>query len=100
MSLEKFHKEDNVSLDVAKALLDFGILTPTMYFPLIVSEALMVEPTKFSRVRLSMMQSLHLERFMTQCQFTCLFLLHVTTPMRRLDEVKAAKSQFLKIRVS
>ena len=47
MSLEKFHKENNVSaLDVAKALLDFGIHPPTMYFPLIVSEALMVEPTE------------------------------------------------------
>ena len=47
MSLEKFHKDSHVSaLDVAKALLDYGIHPPTMYFPLIVDEALMVEPTE------------------------------------------------------
>ena len=34
------------ALDVAKRLLDFGIHPPTMYFPLIVHEALMVEPTE------------------------------------------------------
>ncbi|MQG88153.1 MAG: glycine dehydrogenase subunit 2 [SAR202 cluster bacterium] len=33
-------------LDIAKRLLDFGIHAPTMYFPLIVEEALMVEPTE------------------------------------------------------
>lgn len=34
------------AMDVAKALLDNGIHPPTMYFPLIVHEALMVEPTE------------------------------------------------------
>ncbi len=34
------------AMDVAKRLLDFGIHPPTMYFPLIVHEALMVEPTE------------------------------------------------------
>ena len=34
------------AMDAAKALLDYGIHPPTMYFPLIVSEALMVEPTE------------------------------------------------------
>ena len=34
------------ALDIAKRLLDFGIHAPTMYFPLIVKEALMVEPTE------------------------------------------------------
>ena len=33
-------------MDIAKALLDYGIHPPTMYFPLIVHEALMVEPTE------------------------------------------------------
>ena len=33
-------------MDVAKALLDRGIHAPTMYFPLVVEEALMVEPTE------------------------------------------------------
>ena len=34
------------TLDVAKRLLDFGVHAPTVYFPLIVDEALMIEPTE------------------------------------------------------
>src|SRR5439155_20730990 len=34
------------TLDVAKRLLDFGVHAPTVYFPLIVEEALMIEPTE------------------------------------------------------
>ena len=47
ITLEKEAKEQNVSaLDIAKALLDCGIHPPTMYFPMIVHEALMAEPTE------------------------------------------------------
>jgi glycine dehydrogenase subunit 2 len=47
LSLEELKKEKGVSaLDVAKAMLDYGIHPPTMYFPLIIPEALMVEPTE------------------------------------------------------
>lgn len=47
MSLEDEKKELEVSaMDIAKALLDYGIHPPTMYFPLIVHEALMIEPTE------------------------------------------------------
>ena len=46
MTLEDLKHDINVSaMDIAKALLDYGIHPPTMYFPLIVHEALMVEPT-------------------------------------------------------
>ena len=34
------------ALDVCKRLIDYGIHPPTMYFPLIVEEALMIEPTE------------------------------------------------------
>ena len=37
---------DVTALDVAKRLIDYGIHPPTMYFPLIVDEALMIEPTE------------------------------------------------------
>ena len=40
------HDTGVTAMDVAKRLLDFGIHPPTMYFPLIVHEALMVEPTE------------------------------------------------------
>ncbi|MBO6055160.1 MAG: aminomethyl-transferring glycine dehydrogenase subunit GcvPB [Oscillospiraceae bacterium] len=47
MDLKKLKDETGVSaMDVAKRLLDFGIHPPTMYFPLIVHEALMLEPTE------------------------------------------------------
>lgn len=47
MSLADLKKETGVTAkDVAKAMLDCGMHAPTMYFPLIVEEALMVEPTE------------------------------------------------------
>ena len=47
LTLDKYKKETGVSaLDVAKSLIDYGMHPPTMYFPLIVHEALMLEPTE------------------------------------------------------
>lgn len=47
LSLKKVHDETGVSaLDIAKAMIDCGIHPPTMYFPTIVEEALMFEPTE------------------------------------------------------
>ena len=47
LDLSNFKKETGVSaLDVAKTLIDYGMHPPTMYFPLIVHEALMLEPTE------------------------------------------------------
>lgn len=47
LGLARFKDETGVSaLDVAKSLIDRGIHPPTMYFPLIVHEALMFEPTE------------------------------------------------------
>ncbi|HXZ89633.1 MAG TPA: aminomethyl-transferring glycine dehydrogenase subunit GcvPB [Candidatus Dormibacteraeota bacterium] len=47
LSASKLVKETGISaLQVAKRLLDFGIHPPTVYFPLIVEEAMMVEPTE------------------------------------------------------
>ncbi|MCD8117527.1 MAG: aminomethyl-transferring glycine dehydrogenase subunit GcvPB [Oscillospiraceae bacterium] len=47
LDLSSYKKETGVSaLDVAKSLIDYGMHPPTMYFPLIVHEALMLEPTE------------------------------------------------------
>ncbi len=47
LTLEGLKHETGVSaMDIAKGLLDYGIHPPTMYFPLIVHEALMLEPTE------------------------------------------------------
>jgi glycine dehydrogenase subunit 2 len=81
------------TLDIAKRLLDFGFHAPTIYFPLIVSEALMIEPTE-SESRETM------DRFIAAMkQIACearqdpgvLKSAPHLTPVRRLDEVKAVK---------
>ena len=46
LSATKQKKRGVAGLDIAKRLLDFGIHAPTMYFPMIIDEALMVEPTE------------------------------------------------------
>ena len=47
LSASNLKRDHGVSaLDVAKRLIDYGIHPPTMYFPLIVDEALMIEPTE------------------------------------------------------
>ncbi len=46
LSAEKQKKRGAKALDIAKRLLDYGIHPPTVYFPLIVKEALMIEPTE------------------------------------------------------
>jgi len=45
-SCQKQREKGALALDIAKRLIDFGIHPPTMYFPLIVKEALMIEPTE------------------------------------------------------
>ena len=47
LSCEKLKEEKNIrAADIAKRLLDYGLHAPTVYFPLIVKEALMIEPTE------------------------------------------------------
>ena len=46
ISLEKFKEKGLRAMDFAKRLLDYGIHPPTIYFPLIVNEAFMIEPTE------------------------------------------------------
>ncbi len=47
ISCERLRQEKGIrALDVAKRLLDYGLHPPTIYFPLIVKEALMIEPTE------------------------------------------------------
>ena len=51
LSAESLYKKHHVStLDIAKYLLDFGLHAPTIYFPLIVHEAIMIEPTETENI--------------------------------------------------
>jgi glycine dehydrogenase subunit 2 len=86
------------ALDIAKRLIDYGFHPPTNYFPLIVPEALMIEPTETeSRETLDAFAAALAkiaEEARTQPQ-----LLHEAphkAPVRRLDEVKAAKELILR----
>ncbi|MGB3479746.1 MAG: aminomethyl-transferring glycine dehydrogenase subunit GcvPB [bacterium] len=86
------------TLDVAKRLLDFGIHAPTVYFPLIVSEALMIEPTDSESKEtldrfIAVMKQIRME---AEKNPDILKSAPHNTPVRRLDEVKAIKE--LKIR--
>jgi glycine dehydrogenase subunit 2 len=86
------------ALDIAKRLLDFGIHPPTVYFPLIVLEALMVEPTETeSRESLDAFVAAMTEirREMEQ-EPQRLREAPTRTPVRRIDEVLAAKNPVLR----
>jgi glycine cleavage system P protein (glycine dehydrogenase) subunit 2 len=85
------------ALDIAKRLMDYKFHPPTNYFPLIVHEALMVEPTEsesketldaFAQALIKIAQEAHQEPGLLKEA-------PHTTPVGRLDEVKAAKELVL-----
>jgi glycine dehydrogenase subunit 2 len=80
-------------MDIAKGLLDNGIHPPTMYFPLIVDEALMVEPTETeSKETLDEAVAVFRELYaIAEKNAEQLHEAPVTTPVTRLDEVGAAR---------
>jgi glycine dehydrogenase subunit 2 len=81
------------TLDIAKALIDKGIHPPTIYFPLIVPEALMIEPTEteskeeidtFIAAMIEIAERIDTDpESVTECP--------LTTPVKRLDETTAAR---------
>ena len=94
MDLSRLKEATGVTaMDVAKRLLDFGIHPPTMYFPLIVHEALMVEPTETESVEtLDHAADLFLQIWQEAHEQPD--LVHGaphTTPIGRPDEVTAAR---------
>lgn len=101
MSLEKLKQENDVSaMDVAKALLDYGVHPPTMYFPLIVHEALMIEPTE-TESRETLDEVIAIFREIHARALEDAEALHeapVGTYVRRPDEVRAARRPVLRHR--
>ncbi len=99
MCLEKMKHDIDVSaMDVAKALLDYGIHPPTMYFPLIVHEALMVEPTE-TESRETLDEVIAVFRKIYEDAVANPAAMHdmpLHTPVRRLDEVRAARKPVLR----
>jgi glycine dehydrogenase subunit 2 len=81
------------ALDVAKRLLDFGVHAPTTYFPLIVDEALMIEPTETeTKASLDAFADALLAIDRESVEDPALVKAAPTrTPVRRLDEARAAR---------
>ncbi|HEY8807124.1 MAG TPA: aminomethyl-transferring glycine dehydrogenase subunit GcvPB, partial [Candidatus Limnocylindria bacterium] len=87
-------------LDIAKALIDEGFHPPTVYFPLIVPEALMIEPTETEPKETLDAFAAALLRIAKRIE-TDPKSVHdapVTAPLRRLDEVAAARKPVLRYR--
>lgn len=94
ITLKNEAKTLNVTaLDVAKRLLDYGFHAPTMYFPLLIPECLLIEPTETeSKETLDAFVEV-LIRIMEEAKQDPNILKGApyTLPVRRLDEVKAAR---------
>ncbi|MBI3286997.1 MAG: aminomethyl-transferring glycine dehydrogenase subunit GcvPB, partial [Chloroflexi bacterium] len=90
------------TLDIAKRLLDFGFYAPTIYFPLIVEEALMIEPTETeSRETLdAFAAALHQIAREAEEEPQALRSAPHRAPTRRLDEVGAARRPNLRWRAA
>jgi len=99
LSARRLKKEhDCTALDVAKRLMDYGFHPPTVYFPLIVPEALMIEPTEteaketldaFCDAMLAIAREAGEEPALLKEA-------PHHRPVKRLDEVRAAKNPVLK----
>lgn len=79
---------------ICKRLLDFGIHPPTVHFPLIVKESLMIEPTETECLERLDALTDALLRIAEECAETPDVVLSAphTTPISRVDEVRAARS--------
>lgn len=86
------------TLDIAKRLLDYGYHPPTIYFPLIVNEAIMIEPTETESVEtldsfIDVMNKIAEE---AKTNPELLKSAPHNTPVRRIDEAKAARNLIVK----
>lgn len=92
-SAQRQKEKGALSLDIAKRLIDYGIHPPTVYFPLIVKEALMIEPTEteskktldeFIRVMITIDKEIEENLYKVKNA-------PYKAPIKRADEVQAAR---------
>ena len=99
LDLSEYEKQTGVSaLDVAKTLIDYGMHPPTMYFPLIVHEALMLEPTE-TESRENLDRAAEVFRTLYQLGFDDLAYMKQSphnAQIARPDEVRAARNPVLR----
>ena len=89
------------TLDIAKRLLDHEVHPPTVYFPLLVDEALMVEPTETETKESLDAFADAVERILAEGEDDPEVAKNApyTTPVRRLDEVKATRQPVVRQRL-
>lgn len=86
------------ALDIAKYLIDKGFHPPTIYFPLIVKESMMIEPTETeSKETLDAFIEVMIEAAkLSKTNPELLHLAPITMPIKRLDETRAAREPNLR----
>lgn len=86
------------TLDVAKRLLDFGFHPPTVYFPLIVHEAIMIEPTETESVETLDEFIKAMKQIANEAKENPKMLKEAphNAPVKRIDETRAARNPILK----
>lgn len=95
-SAKRLKEERGISaMDIAKRLLDYGYHAPTVYFPLVVPEALMIEPTE-TESKETMDAFVDVIRKIVLEDPGMLHEAPHNTPVRRPDEVSAARNPVLK----
>ncbi len=101
-SVENLKRENGITaLDVVKRMLDYGIHPPTVYFPLIVHEDLMVEPTETeSKDTLDRFVEI-VKKIVKEAREDPEHLKEAphTTPVRRLDDTRAARNPVLRWKI-
>ncbi len=94
----KDNANDIATLDIAKRLLDYGYHPPTVYFPLIVDNAIMIEPTETESLETldGFIEAMNKIAKEAKENPSILKGAPHNTPVRRIDEVKAARELILK----
>jgi glycine dehydrogenase subunit 2 len=98
LSARRQKKHGVTAMDIAKRLLDLGFYAPSTYFPMIVEEALMIEPTE-TESKQTLDQFCDAMIQIAREAETTPDVVHeapVTTPVRRLDQTKAAREPDLR----
>jgi glycine dehydrogenase subunit 2 len=92
------HKYGVNTLDIAKRLLDYGFHPPTIYFPLVVSGALMIEPTETETPETldAFVKAMHAIAQEAKENPDIVKSAPHSTPVRRLDEARAARKPILR----
>jgi glycine dehydrogenase subunit 2 len=85
------------ALTVAKAILDYGMHAPTVYFPLIVHEALMIEPTESEPVEMLDEYAAALNEIYREMKDGTLGTVPKNTSVGKIDEVKASHPMTLRV---